>query len=76
MPAQREPAVARGRTLFEQTACVNCHTVAGTAAAGRFGPDLTHLMSRETLASGVMPNTRENLRRWLEDPLGDQARGR
>ena len=68
LPAHESPAVARGRRLFEQTACVNCHTVAGTSAAGRFGPDLTHLMSRETLASGVVPNTRESLRRWLEDP--------
>jgi cytochrome c oxidase subunit II len=68
MPAQDSPAVARGRHLFEQTACVNCHAVAGTPAAGRFGPDLTHLMSRDTIAAGVAPNTRDNLRRWLEDP--------
>jgi cytochrome c oxidase subunit II len=67
-PAHDSPAVARGRRIFEQTACVNCHTVAGTSASGRFGPDLTHLMSRETLGSGVLPNNRENLRRWLEDP--------
>ena len=67
-PAQDSPAVARGRRLFEETACVNCHTVAGTPAAGRFGPDLTHLMSRDTIAAGVAPNTRDSLRRWLEDP--------
>ena len=40
----------------------------GTAATGRFGPDLTHLMSRETLASGAMPNTAENLAKWIDDP--------
>src|SRR6266851_9131303 len=28
-----------GRRVFESTACVNCHTVAGTPANGRFGPD-------------------------------------
>jgi cytochrome c oxidase subunit 2 len=54
--------------VFETTACLNCHAVAGTAANGRFGPDLTHLMSRATIASGAAENTRENLRRWIEDP--------
>jgi cytochrome c oxidase subunit 2 len=42
--------------------------VAGTQANGRFGPDLTHLMSRDTLASGVATNTPENLRRWIARP--------
>jgi cytochrome c oxidase subunit 2 len=50
------------------TGPINCHTVAGTAANGRFGPDLTHLMSRETLAAGAVPNTWENLRRWIQNP--------
>jgi len=71
--AQREPAVedqstSAGRRLFETTACINCHTVRGTAATGRFGPDLTHLMSRVTIASGAAENTPENLRVWLKDP--------
>ena len=54
--------------MFETTACINCHTVAGTVANGRFGPDLTHLASRDTLASGPIPNTAENLRKWIDDP--------
>ena len=57
-----------GRKIFEGIACINCHTVAGTPANGRFGPDLTHLMSRETIASGAAPNTPENIRRWIENP--------
>jgi cytochrome c oxidase subunit II len=72
---QQSPAVAtqsdaavRGRKQFEAQACINCHTVNGTVANGRFGPDLTHLMSRETLASGAMPNTAENLAKWIDDP--------
>jgi cytochrome c oxidase subunit 2 len=32
------------------------------------GPDLTHFASRQTMLSGMMPNTRENLRKWLQDP--------
>jgi len=61
-------AVSEGRQIFESTACVNCHTVSGTRANGRFGPDLTHLMSRDTIASGVADNTPENLRQWIENP--------
>jgi cytochrome c oxidase subunit 2 len=41
-PARQDPAVAAGRRVFETQACINCHTVSGTAATGRFGPDLTH----------------------------------
>jgi cytochrome c oxidase subunit 2 len=68
---QAQPAsagVSEGQRIFESLACVNCHTVTGTAAKGRYGPDLTHLMSRETIASGAAPNTPENLRRWMQDP--------
>src|SRR5712664_2380208 len=67
-PAAQDDQVAAGRRVFETTACLNCHAVAGTPASGRFGPDLTHLMSRSTIASGAAENTRENLRRWLEEP--------
>jgi cytochrome c oxidase subunit II len=71
--AQREPATedesaVSGRRVFETTACINCHAVRGTAANGRFGPDLTHLMSRATIASGAAENTPEHLRVWLRDP--------
>jgi cytochrome c oxidase subunit II len=72
-PAQVSGAASEGQRIFERTACVNCHTVAGTAANGRFGPDLTHLMSRDTIASGAAPNTPENLRRWIQDPGTDQT---
>lgn len=57
-----------GRRVFESTACVNCHTISGTAANGRFGPDLTHLMSRETIAAGAAANTHEMLRLWISNP--------
>ena len=62
------PAAAEGQTVFMQSACINCHTVAGTVASGRFGPDLTHLASRDTIASGPIQNTPENLRKWIADP--------
>jgi cytochrome c oxidase subunit II len=67
-PAPQDSAVEAGRTVFERQACMNCHTVSGTAATGRFGPDLTHLMSRTTLASGAMDNSPANLRQWIKSP--------
>ena len=67
-PAVADSSVAEGRKVFETTACINCHVVAGTVANGRFGPDLTHLMSRDTLASGAVTNTPENLRLWIQNP--------
>jgi len=68
LPAQEDSVVAAGRSVFERQACMNCHTVSGTAATGRFGPNLTHLMSRATLASGAMDNTPANLRQWIKSP--------
>jgi cytochrome c oxidase subunit 2 len=56
------------RIQFLSLSCVNCHTVSGTSASGTFGPDLSHLMTRQTLGSGVIPNTEENLRAWVKDP--------
>ena len=67
-PAPEAQAVARGREVFQRTACINCHSVTGTPGTGRFGPDLTHLMSRETLAAGIVPNNRANLRQWIQNP--------
>jgi cytochrome c oxidase subunit II len=64
----QDAQVSAGRRVFEHTACINCHGVAGTPANGRFGPDLTHLMSRSTLASGAADNTPANLRLWIQNP--------
>jgi cytochrome c oxidase subunit 2 len=71
--AQKQPAIqdekeAAGRRVFESTSCVNCHAVGGTNGTGRFGPDLTHLMSRRTIAAGAAENTIENLRLWIQNP--------
>ena len=66
--ATEDPQAAEGKMAFEHTACVNCHTVSGTSAKGKFGPDLTHVASRDTLASGIIKNTPQNMRQWLNDP--------
>jgi len=67
-PARANDAISRGQRIFQTTACINCHAVAGTVANGRFGPDLTHLMSRETIGAGAARNTSENLRLWIRNP--------
>ena len=73
---QRQPAAAtpgagslvvRGQQVFLASTCVSCHRVAGTAAGGLLGPDLTHFGARSTLGAGVAPNTTEQLRRWVQD---------
>src|SRR6201987_5480175 len=67
-PATISEAVSQGQRIFETTACINCHRVSGTVADGRFGPDLTHLMSRDTIAPGAVPNTPEQLKLWIRNP--------
>jgi cytochrome c oxidase subunit 2 len=67
-PARDDDATAEGRAVFQHNDCISCHTIAGTVATGRFGPDLTHLASRETIASGAVPNTPENIRKFVQDP--------
>lgn len=67
-PAVEDAAVSKGRLTFLAQTCVNCHRINGTTAQGNYAPDLTHLMSRQTLASGMVPNKPENLRRWIADP--------
>ena len=58
---------ARGRDVFMSTTCASCHTIAGTPAQGKVGPDLTHLGSRQTLGGGVLTNTPANLQRWISN---------
>ena len=67
-PAADDPAAADDKASFLAQTCVNCHRVRGTPAQGRFGPDLTHLMGRRTLASGMIPNASDELGRWVNDP--------
>jgi cytochrome c oxidase subunit 2 len=56
----------RGQELF-RTHCVACHAVRGTDAAGRLGPDLTHVASRGALGGEVLPMSEANITRWLTE---------
>ena len=73
--AQRQPAPApvtpdqqRGLQVVQNGPCAMCHTVRGTDAGGRMGPDLTHFATRSTIAAGTAPNTRGYLAGWIADP--------
>jgi cytochrome c oxidase subunit 2 len=66
--APTEAFALQGQLVFATGACIGCHTVQGTAANGKTGPDLTHVGSRTTLAGGMLNNTEGNLRRWLANP--------
>ncbi len=61
------PAV-QGQVYFEHMSCPSCHTIRGTNAHARIGPDLTHLASRETIAAGRLDNTPAELDHWLLEP--------
>lgn len=57
-----------GRQVFLTNSCVMCHTVQGTIARAKLGPDLTHIASRPMIAAGTAQNTRTNLSQWILDP--------
>jgi cytochrome c oxidase subunit II len=74
LAAQRAPAPEptgererRGQQHFMTGPCTMCHTIAGTPAGGRSGPDLTHFASRRRLGAGSFPNTPGHLARWVAD---------
>jgi cytochrome c oxidase subunit 2 len=67
-PAVDDPSVASGKATYQSLSCINCHTIRGTNSKGEFGPDLTHLMARATIGAGVLTNTPEHLRAWVNDP--------
>jgi cytochrome c oxidase subunit 2 len=59
-----------GRDVFLSSQCVMCHTIRGTIAGSRVGPDLTHIASRMSLGAGTLPNNIGNLAAWIADPQG------
>ena len=60
-----DPKTMHGQQVFLTHACVLCHTIRGTAAGSRVGPDLTHLASRSTIAAAELPNSIGNLGGWI-----------
>jgi cytochrome c oxidase subunit 2 len=67
----RRPATPRqqaGQKAFFADQCASCHQLRGTSASGQVGPDLTHVGSRVTLASLVLPNTPAAMIQWIRNP--------
>jgi cytochrome c oxidase subunit 2 len=58
-------AAARGKEIFLRSTCIACHTIEGTTAQGKLGPDLTMFGERWSIAAGLMENTEENLTEWI-----------
>jgi len=59
-----------GQAWFLSHQCVTCHSIAGTTAGGRTGPDLTHVASRRTIAAGTLPMNPGSLAGWIANPQG------
>ncbi|MGH9272227.1 MAG: cytochrome c oxidase subunit II [Ilumatobacteraceae bacterium] len=73
LAGQQQPAeqtAGEGAALFRSEGCGQCHVIEGVtgASAEQPGPDLTHLSSRQTIASDTLENTAANLTEWLRDP--------
>ena len=54
--------------MIQQYGCTSCHTIPGIRGANALvGPSLEQIASRMYIA-GVLPNTSENMLRWLQNP--------
>jgi cytochrome c oxidase subunit 2 len=62
------PRETEGARLFARHGCAACHTIRGTQARGRIGPDLTDIGARQTIAAGTLANTAENIARFIRAP--------
>jgi cytochrome c oxidase subunit 2 len=67
-PLAASVAQSPGFRSFTENQCASCHTLRGTSARGRIGPDLTHIAGRKTLGALTIPNTRNDLSAWIKDP--------
>jgi cytochrome c oxidase subunit 2 len=65
--APASAAAQRGHDVFMSSTCRTCHTVRGTDAGSRIGPDLTHVASRRTIAADALPNDAASLRIWIRN---------
>ena len=67
-PANLQGDPARGRDIYSRSACIGCHVINGNPMSrGIIGPDLTHVGSRLTLASGMYPNDAKHLALWIKN---------
>ena len=61
-------SVENGRKAVVRYGCGSCHVILGiSGAAGKVGPDLTHIGQRAAIA-GALSNDPETMARWIEHP--------
>jgi cytochrome c oxidase subunit II len=67
--AQTQPAGPAQELMSTKFQCTNCHSV-GDSKVSSYGPNLTHLASRTTFASGYFELTRDRLVEWVHNAPG------
>ncbi|HEX2219274.1 MAG TPA: c-type cytochrome, partial [Gemmatimonadales bacterium] len=68
-PPARSAEYAAGEKLFLTKGCIGCHSLQAVGAPkGLIGPNLANVGSRAYIAAGWLPNTDENLERWIREP--------
>ena len=71
-PFEQPPAHvdrALGRAAIEGYGCAGCHNIPGVTPKGNVGPPLEGF-ARHAYVAGVLPNTVDNVARWVADPRG------
>lgn len=48
--------------------CIVCHTIDGTKAQAKVGPNLSNVGARTMIGAGLIENTEEHLKQWIRDP--------
>jgi mono/diheme cytochrome c family protein len=72
-----EPAITTanqveiGKKIVTEGACASCHAVRDTPARGAVGPALDGIATRQI--AGVIPFTRDNVKRWIQNPSAIKA---
>jgi cytochrome c oxidase subunit 2 len=67
--ANNQPAGEAQRLIADKFLCTNCH-VLDDPSKPSYGPNLTHLASRDYFASATYPLNRKNLVDWLLNAPG------
>jgi cytochrome c oxidase subunit II len=67
--AQTQAAGPTQELMTTKFQCTNCHSV-GDSKVSSYGPNLTHLASRTTFASGYFELTRDRLVEWVHNAPG------
>ncbi len=67
MQGQEARDTSQGEQVFVGSSCGLCHTIRGTGALGKVGPDLTHFGSRRTIGANLVPNNVGELTAWIVD---------